>query len=90
MNFLVILGAALVIVAICMLAMAVGVIFRNKPFRSCGNASITFQGEKIDCPACKDEPEDEVPSACCRVLEAANPVRKRKKIPAEPTTCCGR
>lgn len=43
----------LVIVALCMLAMAVGVIFRNRTFTSCGNASLDFNGERIDCPACE-------------------------------------
>ena len=48
-----ILTLTFLIFAFCMLAMAVGVIFRNKTFTSCGNASIDFHGERIDCPACE-------------------------------------
>jgi hypothetical protein len=89
--FVTILGAALVIVALCMLAMAVGVIIRNKSFKSCGCASITYQGERIDCPsACPESPEtscereakaeaEERPTACCRVLEASIPPRNESR-----------
>ena len=87
--FLIIFIAALVAVALCMLAMAVGVIIRNKSFKSCGCASIIYKGERIDCPgACPESSEtpcerreskaelEERPIACCRVLEAALPPRR--------------
>jgi len=85
--FVTILIAALVLVGLSMLAMAVGVIFRNKSFKSCGCASIRYKGERIDCPsACPESPEtpcdreatpepEEKATACCRVLEAAIPPR---------------
>jgi hypothetical protein len=58
MSFFLVFLAAVVIFALCLLGMAVGVIFRNKPFRSCGNASIRYRGERIDCPACTDPPDE--------------------------------
>jgi hypothetical protein len=44
------------VMALCMLGMAIGVIVRNKTFTSCGNASINYRGERIDCPACEMKP----------------------------------
>lgn len=87
--FLFILIAAILIIAACILAMAVGVILRNKSFKSCACASITYKGERIDCPAACPEPgnaapesEQETPAsvkACCRVLEAAVPSRSESR-----------
>jgi hypothetical protein len=45
---------SVIVMAICVLAMAVGVLIRNKGFKSCGCASITFRGEKIRCPGCSE------------------------------------
>lgn len=44
--------AAVVIIALCILAMSVGLIFRNKTFTSCGRAARDFDGEPIRCAAC--------------------------------------
>lgn len=49
---------AFVILGICVLFMAVGVIFKGKTFTSCGCASIIYQGEKIRCAACPDKDDD--------------------------------
>ena len=55
MEFLLHFILALLILALCILAMAIGVIFRNKSITHCGGASMTFRGEKIRCPACLDK-----------------------------------
>jgi hypothetical protein len=55
MEFLLHFVLAILILALCILAMAIGVIFRNKSITHCGGASMTFQGEKIRCPACLDK-----------------------------------
>ena len=49
---------------VCLLLMSVGVIIRNKSFKSCGCASIEFNGEKIKCPGCCDD-ESEATQKCC-------------------------
>jgi hypothetical protein len=54
-DFLIYAIAILVVMGICVLAMAVGLIFRNKTFTSCGCASISYRGEKISCAACPDK-----------------------------------
>jgi len=51
-TFLGLLGITLALMALAGLGMAIGVIFRGKPIRHCGGASLSFDGEKIDCPAC--------------------------------------
>ena len=58
MNFLLILFVAIVVTAACLLAMAVGVLIRGRSFTSCGCASITFNGERIDCPGHGDPADD--------------------------------
>lgn len=58
MELITLLIASVIILALCLLAMAVGVIFRNKTFTSCGCASITYRGEKIRCPSCPDTDEE--------------------------------
>jgi hypothetical protein len=58
MQILTYIIAVIVIVALCLLAMSVGLIFRGKTFTSCGCASITFRGEKIRCASCPDKDED--------------------------------
>ena len=67
MGFAGLLGVSLIVMLLCVLAMAVGVIIRNKGFTSCGRSCMTFRGEKIRCPAC---PEDEGESC---VERAAGP-----------------
>ncbi len=57
-EILVYIGAVIVVLAVCILAMSVGVIFRNRGFTSCGCARIRFRGEDIRCPACPDPDED--------------------------------
>ena len=59
MDFVQLVIITMVVLALCVLAMAVGVIFRNKSFTSCACASITFRGEKIRCPACPEKDEEE-------------------------------
>lgn len=58
MNFLVMLLVATAITALCLLGMAVGVLLRGRCFASCGCATITFNGEKIDCPGHVDPKGD--------------------------------
>ena len=66
MQFLIVSIAAVVIVALCLLGMAVGVMFRNRPFESCGSASIMFRGERINCPGCVENAEEEnAPTTPC-------------------------
>lgn len=55
MSFLGLFLVSVVVVGICLLAMAVGIMIRNKSFSSCGCASITIRGEKIRCPGCTEE-----------------------------------
>lgn len=50
------------VMLLCCLAMAVGLILRNKTFTSCACASITYKGEKIRCPACPEEDETDTAS----------------------------
>lgn len=52
MEFLPLLVITLIVLALAGIAMAVGVIFKRKPIRHCGGASLTVNGEQIDCPAC--------------------------------------
>ncbi len=49
LTYIIVVG---VIVGVCLLAMSIGLIFRNKTFTSCGCASAKFQNEDIRCPAC--------------------------------------
>ena len=57
MQLLTYILVVIVILAICYLGMAVGLIFRNKTITSCGRAARDFDGEPIRCAACgaKDE-----------------------------------
>lgn len=55
MDFIVVFSIAVVVIALCLLGMAVGVILRGKSFRSCGGASLVFRGEKIKCPGCVED-----------------------------------
>ena len=59
MDFFIVFSIAVVVIALCLLGMAVGVILRGKSFKSCGGASVTFRGEKIRCPGCVED-NDEV------------------------------
>ena len=52
MHFLVLLFSVVGVLAFCLLAMSVGLIFRKKSFRSCGGAARDFQGKSISCAAC--------------------------------------
>ena len=61
MEFISILIPAIVLIGLCFLGMAVGVIFRDKSFKSCGCATITFNGERIDCPGHVPEKDDAEP-----------------------------
>lgn len=49
LTYIIVVG---VILGLCFLGMAVGVIFRNKTFTSCGNAVRDANGEPISCAAC--------------------------------------
>ncbi len=54
----VILMPVLVVLAVlllCVLGMAIGVVFGRKPIRHCGGSSLVYKGEKIDCPLCSNE-----------------------------------
>lgn len=55
--------ASVVLIALCLLAMSVGLIFRNRTIRSCGSAARDFDGEPIRCAACGGHNE---PPASCR------------------------
>jgi hypothetical protein len=71
MDFLTVLIPAILLLALCFLGMAVGVIFRNKSFKSCGCGSLTFRGERIDCPghapdAAEGDARETHRSGCCR------------------------
>jgi len=59
MSFVQLVVVVAGVLALCVVAMAVGVIFRNKTFTSCGCASVTYRGERIRCPACPEKEEDE-------------------------------
>ncbi len=52
MQLLTYIFVVLVILGLCFLGMAIGLIFRNKTFRSCGSAARDFDGEPISCAAC--------------------------------------
>jgi len=60
LNFI----AAAVVIGLGILAMAIGQILRKKSISHCGGSSMTFRGEKIRCPACKDKTVPE-----CQKLE---------------------
>ena len=62
-SFLVILLATAVVFALCLLGMAVGVIFRNRGFKSCGGSKICFRGIIIRCPGCSEEQDEEAGAA---------------------------
>lgn len=65
MDFIPLLLVTLLVLALAGTAMAIGVLFKRKPIRHCGGASLEFNGEKIDCPACGNAGE------CRRKKEAA-------------------
>jgi hypothetical protein len=70
MDFLTILIPAILLLALCFLGMAVGVIFRNKSFKSCGCGSLTVRGERIDCPghvpdAAEGDARERHQGGCC-------------------------
>jgi hypothetical protein len=50
MNFIFLVAVVFAFLFVCGLLMAVGVIVKNKTFKSCGCAAAEFNGEKIDCP----------------------------------------
>ncbi len=53
----------IVIIGLCLLGMSVGLIFRDKTFRACGNAARDFDGEPIQCAACGGQGD---PKTCRR------------------------
>ena len=57
------------IVALCLAGMAIGLIFRNKPIRACGQAARDFDGQTITCAVCGRQ-GDEV-KRCRRQQETA-------------------
>lgn len=59
MNFTLLLIVSVSVVAVCVLAMAVGLLIRNRSFTSCGCAGITYRGEKLRCPGCTEGDEGE-------------------------------
>lgn len=71
MNFLFLFLVVMGIFAVSLLAMGIGAIIKNKTFTSCGNASITYKGEKIKCPACLFKKGDEPPEHCERRRQEA-------------------
>jgi len=52
MNLLIVIGASLLLLIICVTGMAIGLFFKRKPIQHCGGASFEYKGTKIDCPAC--------------------------------------
>ena len=50
MDFLLLVGVVFGFLFVSGLLMAVGVIIKNKTFKSCGCAAAEFNGEKVDCP----------------------------------------
>ena len=80
MQVLTYILVAVVIIAICILAMSVGLIFRNKTFTSCGRAARDFDGEPIRCAACGEtvEPDGE---SCDR----EKPVKAKKAAASDAT-----
>lgn len=50
---------AVLVMALCMVAMAVGLILQNKTFTSCGRAGIDYRGERIDCSVCVSRESNE-------------------------------
>lgn len=53
---------SLAVVVCCVLGMSIGLIFRNKTFRACGNAARDWDGEPIQCAACGGQAD----AATCR------------------------
>jgi hypothetical protein len=70
MNVLPHFIAAVAVIALGILAMAIGQILRKKSISHCGGASMTFRGEKIRCPACRGK---EVPDCEKLVKQEASP-----------------
>lgn len=62
-SLLLYIGLSVVVVGLCLLGMSVGLIFRNKTFRACGNAARDFDGEPIECAACGGKGD---PATCRR------------------------
>lgn len=52
LQFLFMLMVVIGFFMISLLLMAVGVIIKNKGFKSCGCSSVIYKGERIRCPAC--------------------------------------
>jgi hypothetical protein len=65
LTYILVVGAILVV---CFIAMAVGLIFRNKTFTSCGSAARDFDGEPITCAACGGKNQE----SCRRQQQKAN------------------
>lgn len=87
MSFFELAIPALVILGLCLLGMAVGVIFRGKSFKSCGCASIEFRGERIDCPACVREGTEAAGVSCER--RACEAVIEDDPSTTSTKTSCG-
>ena len=50
-----IVGMALFVLLVGIMAMVMGVFLRGKPITHCGAGELTYKGEKISCPACQDQ-----------------------------------
>jgi hypothetical protein len=70
LEFFIYMAASVVLIALCLLGMSVGLIFRNRAFSSCGRAARDFNGEPIRCAACGGA--DEPASACRRRRRTAD------------------
>ncbi len=48
---LIVLGVLL----LCVTGMSVGVLNGRKPIQHCGNSSLQYKGQQIDCPICANK-----------------------------------
>ena len=48
-----------ILLILCFLGMGIGIIIRNKGFKTCGNA--TIGGERVSCPSCEHRSPDGAP-----------------------------
>lgn len=55
MGILLLFGIVLGIVLICVAGMSVGVLNGRKPIQHCGNSSLKYKGQEIDCPVCSNK-----------------------------------
>lgn len=58
-ELLIAIGAALLVMLLCVGGMAIGLFFKRKPIQHCGGAAFEYKGTKIDCPACGATADEE-------------------------------